>query len=370
MLTALANHSRCCDLRKDTATYDAYGNLSQKTGTTQNDYGFAGEQFDSHVGQYYLRARYYDAGVGRFAGRDPFEGDMTNPLSLAKYPYVHGNPVNGVDPSGMFTIGEAFSHVVNTILETNKYFLGLLSMFSQSVAGALTGAGGALAGAGTSTLAVVPQAVNLTATISTGAAISVLFAKSMAELLVLMDVIEYIPGIPLLVWGNDIPETTEHTYEALRGEGQTLLTPGGITGFAPSFLVRRGDQENADRGWTKAKFRTHCTKAKKMNYEKNHPNAPVKAVCDEYPYASTWQGGRDNYDFTNRVSLKFVPDYEQVDQVGGHNPNNQANILDNFYNRGHVSKENLARGFFMVRANKNIAESYGYNRLGATLSLY
>jgi len=289
---------------------------------------------------------------------------MMQPLSLAKYPYVHGNPVNGVDPSGMFTIGEAFSNVINTILETNKYFLGLLSMFSQSVAGALTGAGGALAGAGTSTLAVVPQAVNLTATISTGAAISVLFAKSMAELLVLMDVIEYIPGIPLLVWGNDIPKTTEHTYEALRGEGQTFLTPGGITGFAPSFLVRRGDGENEDRSWLNAKYRTHCTKAKRKQYEKDHGH---EAVCDEYPYASTWQGGRDNYDFTNRVSIKFVPRYEQV---LGPNPNNQANILKNFYERGRISAHNLFLGFFMVRANTDFAQSYGYGRLGNSFPVY
>jgi hypothetical protein len=30
---------------------------------------------------------------------------LTDPLSLAKYPYVHGNPVNLTDPSGLFVFG-------------------------------------------------------------------------------------------------------------------------------------------------------------------------------------------------------------------------------------------------------------------------
>ncbi len=90
----------------DTYDYDAYGNLLGFTGTTVNNYLYTGEQFDSNLGQYYLRARYYDSNLGRFTGRDPFEGFMDEPLSLAKYPYVHGNPVNATDPSGLFKIGE------------------------------------------------------------------------------------------------------------------------------------------------------------------------------------------------------------------------------------------------------------------------
>ncbi len=39
---------------------------------------------------------------------DPFAGNMQDPLSLHKYAYVHGDPVQGADPSGEFT---AFAHV-------------------------------------------------------------------------------------------------------------------------------------------------------------------------------------------------------------------------------------------------------------------
>jgi len=44
----------------DTYDYDAYGNLINRTGTTPNNYLFAGEQFDPTLGIYYNRARYYD----------------------------------------------------------------------------------------------------------------------------------------------------------------------------------------------------------------------------------------------------------------------------------------------------------------------
>ena len=46
---------------------------------------------------YYMRARYYDAHIGRFISEDPigFEG------GLNLYAYVGGNPINLVDPSGL-----------------------------------------------------------------------------------------------------------------------------------------------------------------------------------------------------------------------------------------------------------------------------
>ena len=44
----------------DTYDYDAFGNLVSSTGTTPNNYLFAGEQFDPALGIYYNRARYYD----------------------------------------------------------------------------------------------------------------------------------------------------------------------------------------------------------------------------------------------------------------------------------------------------------------------
>jgi RHS repeat-associated protein len=84
----------------DTYEYDAYGNSFTKSGATPNNYLYRGEQFDPDLGLYYLRARYYNPGSGRFYSRDPENGHQTNPQSLHKYLYVGGDPVNGIDPMG------------------------------------------------------------------------------------------------------------------------------------------------------------------------------------------------------------------------------------------------------------------------------
>gem|GEM_PF-6555060 len=68
---------------------------------TVNQYRYTGEQYDDDVGMYYLRARYYAPRQGRFATRDPFEGFRSDPMSLHKYLYAHGNPVMNRDPSGL-----------------------------------------------------------------------------------------------------------------------------------------------------------------------------------------------------------------------------------------------------------------------------
>ena len=84
----------------DEYEYDAYGNSFTKTGSTPNDYLYRGEQYDSDLGLYYLRARYYNPATGRFLSRDPLDSDILDPKTLHKYLYASGNPVNLVDPSG------------------------------------------------------------------------------------------------------------------------------------------------------------------------------------------------------------------------------------------------------------------------------
>jgi RHS repeat-associated protein len=84
----------------DTYDYDAFGNLISKTGTTTNNYLFAGEQFDPALGIYYNRARYYDQRLGRFWTMDDAEGENRDPISLHTYLYASANPIDRLDPSG------------------------------------------------------------------------------------------------------------------------------------------------------------------------------------------------------------------------------------------------------------------------------
>jgi RHS repeat-associated protein len=86
----------------NTYSYDAYGVLLSQGGNTPNLYQYSGEQWDSDLGMYYLRARYMNPQSGRFWTMDSFEGNSSTPLSLHKYLYVHNDPINFIDPSGHF----------------------------------------------------------------------------------------------------------------------------------------------------------------------------------------------------------------------------------------------------------------------------
>jgi RHS repeat-associated protein len=84
----------------DSYDYDAFGNLINSTGSTPNNYLFAGEQYDPALGLYYNRARYLNTATGRFWSMDEWEGYSNDPRSLHKYLYASGNPIDRVDPSG------------------------------------------------------------------------------------------------------------------------------------------------------------------------------------------------------------------------------------------------------------------------------
>ncbi len=84
----------------DTYDYDAFGNLLHSTGTTPNNYLYAGEELDPDLHVYYLRARYMNAATGRFLSVDPYLGDLTDPISLHRYLYAAADPVNNRDPNG------------------------------------------------------------------------------------------------------------------------------------------------------------------------------------------------------------------------------------------------------------------------------
>jgi RHS repeat-associated protein len=89
--------------------YEAFGETVSQSGTANNKYQYAGEQFDAAIGDYYLRQRFYDTSSGRFGRMDTYEGKLQEPLTLNKYLYAHSNPINLTDPSGLFTLTEVMA---------------------------------------------------------------------------------------------------------------------------------------------------------------------------------------------------------------------------------------------------------------------
>jgi len=127
--------------RTDSYDYEAFGELLQQTGETENNYLYTGEQVDPNTGGYYLRARYYNPESGRFLSMDSFDGVAQDPITLHKYLYANGDPVNMIDPTGYFSIGSlsvgnAISGILNTMHRLSKV-MDILN-FATDPTGALT----------------------------------------------------------------------------------------------------------------------------------------------------------------------------------------------------------------------------------------
>jgi RHS repeat-associated protein len=90
----------------DRYTYDAFGVILARQGTSDNAYLYRGEQYDFDLGLQYLRARFYNPDTGRFWNQDTYEGSNADPASLHKYNYANANPVRFIDPSGHMSMFE------------------------------------------------------------------------------------------------------------------------------------------------------------------------------------------------------------------------------------------------------------------------
>ena len=75
--------------------YDEFGNLLASEEQVGNRFLYTGEIYDAVVGQYYLRARFYNPLLGRFNQEDDRYDDGLN-----LYAYCRNNPVMYADPSG------------------------------------------------------------------------------------------------------------------------------------------------------------------------------------------------------------------------------------------------------------------------------
>jgi len=81
-------------------SYDVFGEPNRES-SLNNPYLFTGRRYDIETGLYYYRARYYKTDIGRFLQADPI--GYAGGLNL--YAYCGNNPVNWIDPFGLFFFG-------------------------------------------------------------------------------------------------------------------------------------------------------------------------------------------------------------------------------------------------------------------------
>jgi RHS repeat-associated protein len=84
-----------------TYEYDAFGALMGQTGSVHSPFRFTAREYESGLGLYYYRHRYYDPALGRFLTRDPRAARLQEPATLNGYAYVRNNPLKYTDPLGL-----------------------------------------------------------------------------------------------------------------------------------------------------------------------------------------------------------------------------------------------------------------------------
>ena len=86
-----------------TFTYDTYGNLISRTGTSVVIFLYNGRDgvVTDDNGLIYMRARYYSPELRRFINADIIAGEISNAVTLNRYAYANGNPVSNIDPFGL-----------------------------------------------------------------------------------------------------------------------------------------------------------------------------------------------------------------------------------------------------------------------------
>lgn len=84
-------------------SYDDFGNILSDSSPGFTPFGFAGCLYDTDTKLCRFGARDYDASIGRWLSKDPirFGGGDTN-----LYGYVMQDPINWIDPSGLYLIDE------------------------------------------------------------------------------------------------------------------------------------------------------------------------------------------------------------------------------------------------------------------------
>jgi RHS repeat-associated protein len=150
----------------DSYAYDVFGALSGSTGRTANPFRYLGAAgvMDDGLSILSVRARYYSATLGRFLGKDMMTGADSDTQALHGYVYALNDPINRVDPSGLWSLRGLAGGIVRDLtvgVEAEALILiGAVGVGAASVVDAFAGP----VELGSRSLAVLPWPVGPAAT--------------------------------------------------------------------------------------------------------------------------------------------------------------------------------------------------------------
>jgi RHS repeat-associated protein len=304
--------------------YEAFGQTVNQTGTADNKYQYAGEQFDAALGDYYLRQRFYDTSSGRFGRMDTYEAKQGDLKNKNRYVYAANNPITSSDPTGFF-VGSITEFTVTEKTRQDleaAYRLPAAIRTYQTTRSSLYAVAGALAGA-----------------FALAAATSVGMARQLNRQL----------GIPVVFWGIDVLETTLHQFRAVTGVGFTHGNEDGMGFSAPiSPALQRSANEHS-RSWL-----TSIPQGQNVNTSIHDR--------DEFPYAKVIQGGRQNY-LAGRVS---------VHALSLNTNRRQGNWLKTFWRRANVAEyeTNQNNSWFLNIPVPSLGISFGLDRNARPVNVF
>ena len=87
-------------LGKSDVISKSYTPFGEQIGEAVSGFGYNGEYYNSATDMIYLRARFYEPKMNRFAQKDTLQGSATQPGSLNRYAYCRNDPVNFADYNG------------------------------------------------------------------------------------------------------------------------------------------------------------------------------------------------------------------------------------------------------------------------------
>ena len=114
--------------------YDPYGNLTILSGSGASDFCYTGHYYHALSGLHLAPYRTYDSNLGKWLSRDPIGEEGPDGPNL--YTYVSNDPVNGVDPLGLWNLWNPLSYGLPSNPGENPW-----NPFDSSAEWGATGAG-------------------------------------------------------------------------------------------------------------------------------------------------------------------------------------------------------------------------------------